>query len=322
MWIRQQYTNTQQYEKDTQQMVDFKSLKKNTSSLDRLTKAIADSSRQAYSKDDERFWQPETDKVGNGYSVVRLLDAPAVDGEDALPWVQVFNHGFQGPAGWYIENCPTTVGGKCPACEHNSKLWNSGIDANKDIVSKFQKRRLTYIANVLILSDGSRTENVGKVFLWKFGKKIFDKINEKLTPQFQDEKALNPFDFWNGANLKIKIRQVEGYRNYDKSEFEAPSPVLNGDDKEIEKLWKSLHSLKQFVAPDQFKSYNELSEKLARALGSVGAARAATPIADESAPPWSEATTAAPVRPRKTAEDITVNAGEDDMSYFDKLAAG
>jgi len=297
--------------------MDFKSLKKNSTSLEKLTKAIADSNK-GFMKDDERFWQPETDKAGNGYAVVRFLDAPAVDGEDALPWVQLFNHGFQGASGWYIENCPTTLNQKCPACEYNSSLWNSGIDANKDIVRK-QKRKLTYIANVLIVKDSDHSENEDKVFLYRFGKKIFNKINEKLTPQFEDEKPMNPFDFWKGANFKIKIRQVEGYRNYDKSEFDVQSAVLDGEDKAIEKLWKSEHSLKEFVAPDKFKSYDELSSSLSRVLGSVGAARVAKPISDER--------TEAPA-PKRTAESVNVGDPSisdkeekpNDLEYFQKLA--
>jgi hypothetical protein len=293
--------------------IDFKSLKKSSGLTDKLTKAIEDKNKGSFAKDDERFWQPEVDKAGNGYAIVRLLDAPAVDGEDGLPWVQVFNHGFQGGAGWYIENCPTTVGGKCPACEHNNKLWNSGIESNKDIVRK-QKRRLTYISNILVVSDKNRPENEGKVFLWKYGKKIFDKIQEKLTPQFEDETAVNPFDFWKGANLKIKIRNVEGYRNYDKSEFDEVAPVYE-DDKKIEAMWKAAHSLKQFVAPTEFKSYDELTEKLNRALGAGGAvAVRAVKIEDDTAP-WDEPKKAAP---RKTAEAVTV---DDDMDYFNKLAA-
>lgn len=291
---------------------DFKSLKKSSGLTEKLTKAIEDKNKGSFAKDDERFWQPEVDKAGNGYAVVRLLDAPAVDGEDGLPWVQVFNHGFQGSAGWYIENCPTTIGGKCPACEHNNKLWNSGIESNKDIVRK-QKRRLTYISNVLVITDKNRPENEGKVFLWKYGKKIFDKIQEKLTPQFEDETAVNPFDFWKGADLKIKIRNVEGYRNYDKSEFAEPAPVYKEDAK-IEALWKSAHSLKQFVAAKEFKSYEELTEKLNRALGAGGAVAARAPKIEDATAPWEEPRSS----PAKaTAESVSV---DDDMEYFNKLA--
>lgn len=290
------------------------SLKK-SSSLDKLTKAIEETQKPRYAKDDDRFWQPDVDKAGNGFAIVRLLDAPEVDGEDGLPWVQVFNHGFQGPGGWYIENCPTTIGGKCPACEHNSTLWNSGIEANKDIVRK-QKRRLTYIANIQVISDKNRPENEGQVFLWKFGKKIFDKIQEKLSPEFEDETPMNPFDFWKGANLKIKIRHVDGFRNYDKSEFDLPSAIAE-DDKEIEAIWKSAHSLQQFVAPEQFKSFDELSERLNRVLGAGGAARAAAPVIEDDVAPWDEPKTE---EPKATAETTELSENEDDLAFFDKLA--
>lgn len=291
---------------------------KKSSSLDKLTKAVADTQKQSYAKDDERFWQPEVDKAGNGYAVIRFLDAPAVDGEDALPWVQMFSHGFQGSAGWYIENCPTTVNGKCPVCEHNNKLWNSGVEANKDIVRK-QKRKLGYVANIVVISDAKRPENEGKVFLYRFGKKIFDKIQEKLTPQFEDETAVNPFDFWKGANFKVKIRQVEGFRNYDKSEFDVVSPLFDGDDKQIEVVWKGSYSLKEFVAADQFKPYDELKSKLDRALGAGGAAAARAPVIEDETAPWEEPKSAAP---RATAESRTPGEDEDDLSYFDKLAKG
>jgi len=290
------------------------SLKK-SSSLDKLTKAIEETQKPRYAKDDDRFWQPDVDKAGNGFAIVRLLDAPEVDGEDGLPWVQSFNHGFQGPGGWYIENCPTTIGGKCPACEHNSTLWNSGIEANKDIVRK-QKRRLTYVANILVVSDKNRPENEGQVFLWKFGKKIFDKIQEKLAPEFEDETAMNPFDFWKGANLKIKIRQVEGFRNYDKSEFDLPSAIAETD-KEIEEIWKSAHSLQQFVQPDQFKTFDELSERLNRVLGAGGAARATAPVIEDDVAPWDEPKSE---EPKATAETTELSENEDDLAFFDKLA--
>lgn len=288
---------------------------KKSSSLDKLTKAIEETQKPRYAKDDDRFWQPDVDKAGNGFAIVRLLDAPEVDGEDGLPWVQTFNHGFQGPGGWYIENCPTTIGGKCPACEHNSTLWNSGIEANKDIVRK-QKRRLTYVANIQVISDKNRPENEGQVFLWKFGKKIFDKIQEKLSPEFEDETPMNPFDFWKGANLKIKIRQVDGFRNYDKSEFDLPSPIAE-DDKEIEAIWKSAHSLQQFVSPEEFKSFDELSERLNRVLGAGGAARAAAPVIEDDVAPWDEPKSE---EPKATAETTELSENEDDLAFFDKLA--
>jgi hypothetical protein len=294
------------------------SLKKG-SSLDKLKKAVEQSAggNSGGKGADERFWQPEVDAAGNGYAVIRFLDTPAVDGEDGLPWVQIWSHGFQGPGGWYIENSLTTLGKTDPVSEHNTVLWNSGIEANKEIARK-QKRKLTYIANVLVISDAKRPQNEGKVFLYKFGKKIFDKIKEQLEPQFEDEKPMNPFDFWKGANFKIKIRNVEGYRNYDKSEFDTPAPLFDGEDEKIEKVWKSAHSLKDFLKPENFKSYDELKAKLDKVLGAGGAtAASARKIEDEevSAP----VVRSAPAK-KVTAEDVSVS-DDDDMAFFEKLAA-
>jgi hypothetical protein len=290
---------------------------KKGSSLDKLKKAVEQSSAGGGGSKsaDDRFWQPDVDAAGNGYAVIRFLDTPAVDGEDGLPWVQIWSHGFQGPGGWYIENSLTTMGKNDPVSEYNTVLWNSGIEANKEIARK-QKRKLTYIANVLVVSDAKRPENEGKVFLYKFGKKIFDKIKEKLEPQFADETPLNPFDFWKGANFKVKIRQVEGYRNYDKSEFEAAAPLLNGDDAQIEKVWKSAHSLKDFLKPENFKTYDELKAKLNKVLGAGGVAGAtATRIDDEEADaPVVRSTPAKKV----TAESVSVD--DDDMAFFERLA--
>ena len=290
---------------------------KKGSSLDKLKKAVEQSSAGGGgSKNiDDRFWQPDVDAAGNGYAVIRFLDTPAVDGEDGLPWVQTWSHGFQGPGGWYIENSLTTMGKNDPVSEYNTVLWNSGIEANKEIARK-QKRKLTYIANVLVMSDAKRPQNEGKVFLYKFGKKIFDKIKEKLEPQFADETPLNPFDFWKGANFKVKIRQVEGYRNYDKSEFEAAAPLFTGDDAQIEKVWKSAYSLKDFLKADNFKSYDELKAKLNKVLGAGGVAGAtATRIDDEE--------TGAPVVRSTPAKKVTaesVSVDDDDMAFFEKLA--
>lgn len=267
-------------------------------------------------REDDRFWVPEVDKSGNGYAVIRFLDTPSVDGDDGLPWVQIWSHGFQGPGGWYIENSLTTIGQKDPVSEYNTQLWNSGIEANKEIARK-QKRKLTYYANIYVVSDPKRPENEGKVFLYKFGKKVFEKINAKINPEFEDEKPMNPFDFWKGANFKLKIRNYEGYRNYDKSEFDTQSALLDGDDKQIEKVWKAAHSLKEFVKSENFKSYDELKEKLNRVLGAGGATRAAAPKIEEEEAPWEEPKAA---KPRKTAEAVTVDE-DDDLSYFDKLAA-
>lgn len=295
--------------------MSFAALKKNSGSVDKLARELEklNSNQSSNSSEDTRFWKPELDKAGNGMAVIRFLPGPEVDGEDALPWVRVFDHGFQGPGGWYIENSLTTLGEKDPVSEYNSVLWNSGIEANKEIARK-QKRRLKYIANILVVQDAKHPENEGKVFLFKFGKKIFDKITEAMNPQFDDEKPVNPFDLWSGANFKLKIRKVEGYSNYDKSEFEAPSAVLGGDDKKLEALWKQEHSLKDFLDRKHFKSYDELKKRLDKALGLDGGAPAPTTRAEDAAPVARKPS--APVT-KPSMPDDTV---DDDEEYFRKLA--
>ena len=264
------------------------------------------------SSQDNRFWKPELDKAGNGYAVIRFL--PATEGED-LPWVRLYDHGFQGPGGWYIENSLTTLGKKDPVSEYNSMLWNSGIESNKDVARK-QKRRIGYYSNILVVKDPAHPENEGKVFLFKYGKKIFDKINEAMNPQFADEKPLNPFDFWAGANFKLKIRKVEGYVNYDKSEFEASGPLFDDDDR-MEAIWKSQHSLNEFVDPSNFKSYDELKAKLNRVLGLDGDVKAAS-----TADSVELNETASAPRQRSAAPPKWDSDEEDDgMSFFEKLAA-
>ena len=262
---------------------------------------------------DDRWWKPEVDKAGNGYAVIRFLPAP--EGED-LPWVRIFNHGFQGPGGWYIEESLTTINKKDPVSEHNSMLWNSGIESNKDLVRK-QKRRLNYYANIYVVKDPSNPQNEGKVFLYKFGKKIFDKLNEAMNPEFEDENPVNPFDFWEGANFKLKIRNVEGYRNYDKSEFDTPSALLD-DDGELEKIWKSEYSLQEFLDPKNFKSYDELKAKLNRVLGldgSAGSTTRADEIEIDDTPQPMQKSAPAPSFASSTDDD------DDSMSFFEKLAA-
>jgi hypothetical protein len=266
-------------------------------------------------KDDDRLWQPEVDKTGNGYAVIRFLPPPK--GEE-LPWVRVWNHGFQGPTGkWYIENSLTTIGKPDPVSELNNELWNSGSEASKDVARK-QKRRLSYICNVLIVSDPKHPENEGKVKLFKFGKKIFDKIKDVMQPQFEDEAPVNPFDFWKGANFKLKIRNVEGYRNYDKSEFDSVS-ALAEDDESIEAVWNSQHSLQAFLAPENFKSYDELKRKLDTVLSGATAAvaRAEHMSLDEDAAPRS----AASAKPAPAVRAPAVQEDDDDISFFAKLAS-
>lgn len=280
-------------------MSSFANLKRNRNSFEKLTKAIesTQSTSEAGGKDDTRFWQPEVDKAGNGMAVIRFLPAPAADGDDSLPWVRVFSHGFQGTGGWLIDNCLTTLNEKCPVCEHNSVLWNSGIEANKEIVRK-QKRKLNYVANILVVSDPKNPDNEGQVRLFKFGKKIFDKLTEAMNPEFPDEKPMNPFDFWDGANFKIKIRNVEGYRNYDKSEFDKPEAVLGGDDAKLEEMWKKEYSLKEFVDRKNFKSYDLLKSRLDKVLGLEGSV---TPV-------------------RSKAEDVAADIDEEILSKKDRVA--
>jgi len=290
--------------------MSFANLKRNRDSLDKLTKAIEITTQtaEAGSKDDTRFWQPTVDKSGNGMAVIRLLPAPSIDGDDGLPWVRRFDHGFQGPGGWFIDNCLTTVGDKCPVCEHNSTLWNSGVEANKEIVRK-QKRRLSYVANIYVISDPSNPENEGTVRLYKFGKKIFDKISEVMNPEFPDETPLNPFDLWEGANFKLKIRNVEGYRNYDKSEFADKSALLDGDDDKLEAIYTKEHSLKDFTDKKHFKPYEQLKARLDKVLGFEGDAVPNIRAEDVELP--------TPVTRAKAPVSTTV---DDDLDYFKSLA--
>jgi len=294
----------------------FAALKRErTTSFDKLTKEVeklSSNNQQNNRNEDDRYWKPETDKAGNGYAVIRFLPAP--QGED-VPFVRIWNHGFQGPGGWYIENSLTTIGQQDPVGEYNSKLWNSGNESDKEIVRK-QKRRLTYISNIYVVSDPANPQNEGKVFLYKYGKKIFDKINEQMNPTFQDETAVNPFDLWEGANFKMKIRHVEGYRNYDKSEFDAPTPLLEDDD-EMEKVWNSQHSLATFIAPDQFKSYDQLKARLDRVLGLKAGAASLDEDVRQDTPP---APVAEPTVGKSAKASWDDNEDDDNLAFFEKLA--
>jgi hypothetical protein len=251
-------------------MVDFATFKKSSSELDRLTKEIEKVNTPSDKKaGDDRFWKLERDKSGNGSAIIRFLPAPAVDGDDALPWVRVFNHGFKGPTGkWYIENSLTTLTQKDPVSEYNSELWNQSSDDNswQRKQARAQKRRLQYISNILVVSDTKNPENEGKIFLFKYGKKIFDKITLIMNPEFEGDTPVNPFDFWKGANFKLRIRTVDGYPNYDQSLFDNSKPVSD-DDSELEAIWKREYSLKEFIAPSNFKSYEELKRHLNDVLG-------------------------------------------------------
>ena len=256
---------------------------------------------------DARFWQPTADKAGNGYAVIRFLPAPK--GED-LPFIRVFTHGFQGPGGWYIENSLTTLGKEDPVSEFNSTLWNRGDEAGKD-QARAQKRRLVYIANIYVVQDPAKPENDGKVFLFKFGKKIFDKLNDAMNPEFEDEKPINPFDFWEGANFKLKIRKVEGYRNYDKSEFDSVAPLSTDED--MEKIWNAQYSLVEFLDPKNFKSYDELKKKLTRVLTGTSTSSSIEDVEQDAAPQQRVART-------KSAPSKEGKSDKAELSYFEKLA--
>ena len=289
---------------------------KKSSSLDKLLGAVQaeNAPQEKKSYVDERLWKPQMDKTGNGYAVLRFL--PAVEGED-LPWAKVWNHAFQGPTGqWYIENSLTTIGQNDPVSEMNSAYWNSGVESDKEIARK-QKRKLQYFANILVIKDSANPQNEGKVMLYRFGKKIFDKCMEAMQPAFEDEKPVNPFDFWEGADFKLKIRKVDGYWNYDKSEFDAPSPIFKNDD-EIEAVWKKQYPLVEFSAETNFKSYDELKKRLDTVLaGTTTVGNVTTLMEDE--PIVSTPTVDTKEEPAPTPT-VTEDDEDDTMSYFEKLA--
>ena len=294
--------------------MDFETLKSSSSNFDKLTKALEQnlapedqSNKNKYQ--DDRFWKPELDKTGNGYAVIRFL--PSVEGED-LPWQRIWSHAFQDKGGWYIENSLTTLGQKDPVSEENTRLWNTGVDSDKEIARK-RKRKLSYYANIFVVSDPKHPENEGKVFLFKFGKKIFDKITEAMQPAFEDETPINPFDFWKGANFKLKIRKVDGYWNYDKSEFEGVSQIKNGDD-EIKAVWEKQHALKPFVDPSNFKTYDELKEKLNRVITGT---QSTVTVDEYDLPPQTSTTS---VEMPKVSESSMASDEDDTLSYFSKLA--
>ena len=264
---------------------------------------------------DERLWKPELDKTGNGYAVVRFLPAPD---KEEFPWAKLYSHAFQGPGGWYIENSLTTNGGKDPVSDHNRELWNSGNESDKDVVRK-QKRKLSFYSIIYVVKDPVNPANEGKVFLFKYGKKIFDKIMEAMQPNFEDETPINPFDFWQGANFKLKIVKKDGYWNYDKSEFDAPAPLLEDDDA-LEALWKKEYSLTALTGADQFKSYDDLKKRLDYVLGAKPSTRR---VVEEELEDESEGrgTFTPDFKSKAPASVASASSDEDDaLSYFQKLA--
>ena len=290
---------------------------KKENSLDKLLGAVQSENAPQEKKSyvDDRIWKPVMDKTGNGFAIIRFLPAPK--GEE-LPWAKLWNHAFQGPTGqWYIENSLTTIGQNDPVSEHNSALWNSGVESDKEIARK-QKRKLQYYSNIYVVKDSANPQNEGKVFLYRFGKKIFDKIMETMQPAFEDETPINPFDFWEGANFKLKLRKVDGYWNYDKSEFETPSALANKDD-ELEEIWGKEYCLKEFTENSNFKSYDELKKRLDVVLS--GTTTVGNVVEMSSAFDDSPTTVVTVDTPEEPAPTISVSEDDDDtMSYFEKLA--
>ena len=289
--------------------MSFETLRRNKgANISKIVQAAqATNTGETKSYVDERIWKPTVDKAGNGYAVLRFL--PGKDGE--IPFVRYWDHGFKGPTGlWYIENSLTSIGQTDPVGELNSKLWNSGIESDKE-KARAQKRRLHYVTNVYVVSDSSAPQNEGKVFLYKFGKKIFDKIFDQMNPEFADETPVDPFDFWEGANFKLKIRNVEGYRNYDKSEFASPSEF--GEEDKMKEVYEKMHDLSEFTNPKNYKTYDELKTKLMRVLGeeaSAGSYKVKEEVMINEP--------VAAIEPA-TAEEVP-DEDQDTMSYFAKLA--
>lgn len=295
--------------------ISFEEMLSNKKSISDLVEAAnPEKSNDKKSYKDERFWKPTVDKAGNGYAVIRFLPNRSGD----VPWVRYWDHGFQGPTGqWYIEKSLTSIGQADPVSEANSKLWATGTDENKDLVRK-RKRRLHYIANILVVSDPKNPQNEGKVFLYEFGKKIFDKISDMMQPQFEDESPVDPFDYFEGADFKLKIRNVEGYRNYDKSEFTKSEPLLDGDKDKLKEVFESSYDLAEFTDAKNFKTYEQLAQRLAVVLGEKPATtiRQDTDLAETKSPtPIKEK--ASPV---EVEESLSSDEDDDTLAYFEKLA--
>tara|TARA_B100000519_G_C14188760_1_gene412055 strand:+ start:129 stop:1040 length:912 start_codon:yes stop_codon:yes gene_type:complete len=301
--------------------MSLENLKRNKNQIDKLLKAAeaagGSTSTEQQSYGDDRIWKPTVDKAGNGYAVIRFL--PSQEGED-LPWVRYWDHGFKGPTGlWYIENSLTSIGQADPVSEMNSRLWNSGNEEDKVIV-RDRKRRLHYVTNIYVVNDSGNPQNEGKVMLYKFGKKIFEKLMDVMQPAFQDETPINPFDLWSGADFKLKIRNLEGYRNYDKSEFAGQSQLFDGDETKLDAVYSQVHALKDFVEPSNYKTYDELKSKLMRVLGEDVDEGPMT-LKQEIQMNEPEAAPQPKVQESVTAESITIDDDDETMSYFAKLAA-
>lgn len=298
--------------------MSFANLKRNRDNISKLIKAAESTGGGGEKKSyaDDRMWKPTVDQAGNGYAILRFL--PAREGAE-LPWARYWDHGFKGPTGqWYIEKSLTSIGQNDPVGELNSRLWNTGIEEDKETARR-QKRRLHYVSNIFVVSDPGNPENEGKVFMYQFGKKIHDKIMDQMQPEFADEEPVNPFDMWEGANFKLKIRNVEGYRNYDKSEFAKQTQLLDGDDAKLESVYDQMYDLSEFTDPANYKTYDELKTKLSSILGEVAGMGAATMAQTAQMNEPVEAPAPQRIEP-VTAENIKVEDDDDTLSYFAKLA--
>ena len=293
--------------------MSFANLKRNRNSIaDLVSAGVTNTEKKNYG--DDRQWKATVDKAGNGYAVLRFLPAP--EGNET-PWARFWDHGFKGPTGqWMIERSLTSIGQPCPISEANSALWNSGNEDDKNI-ARDRKRRLHYVSNVLIVSDPSNPSNEGKVMLYTFGKKIHDKIMDVMQPQFQDEAPLNPYDMWEGADFKLKIRNVEGYRDYGKSEFGSQSALLDGDDEKLEELYAKTYDLSEYTDPSEYKTYEELSARLALVLGETRPVTAAHAVALDTQSPAPAPASA----PQPAIASTAVSDDDDTMAYFSSLAA-
>jgi len=298
-------------------MTDFSALKNNRDSVFNKLAQELEKKNNTNQNDDDRYWKPTVDKAGNGYAVIRFLPA---QGED-IPWVQLYSHGFQDVGGWYIENSLTTLGKKDPVTDMNSKLWNTG-DPEKQAIVRKRKRRLTYFSNIYVVSDPEAPQNEGKVFLYRFGKRIFDKINDLMYPQYPDEKPINPFDLWEGANFKMKIAKNDGYRDYSKSSFDSPEALFD-DDAKLEEVYNQTHSLQEIVSPNNFKSYEELEARLHKVLGMDGSENLSTEnkeaLHDEVTKTPEPSKTVSQPDPQPTVSASTTDDEEDVMDYFNSL---
>lgn len=244
-------------------ITSFNDLKNNSQSLLELTNKIDNMNNKFKSFNDDRFWQPTPDKAGNSAAVIRFL--PPSMGEDT-PFVKYFEHSFQdkNTKMWYIEKSLTTIGKPDPCTEYNRTLWNSGTEGQNQ--ARKQKRNEKYISNILVISDPNNPDAEGKVFLFKYGPKIFGKIQEALQPKLEIDKPFNPFDFFKGANFKLVMTKNDVFVNYDSSSFYPVSP-LSDNEEFIRNVWENQYKLNEFIDPSSFKTYEELKERLEAVCG-------------------------------------------------------